>query len=155
MDAIGTLATKLSAFNVNETLEKILSTQGYKTLIPQMIKSRLRDEGTYSTGEPIYTKRGNPYTNLTVEIKSQQTGISGITDHVTLYSTGTFWKTFALQPKKDSFSVDYNENKPDGKISDNVPNLESVLSLTDEELNNLRYYKILPDFIQEFKNAIL
>ena len=155
MDAIGTLAVKLSAFNVNETLRKILDTQGYGALIPQMVKSRLGSEGTYSTGEPIFTKKGNPYSSFTVAVKSQQTGVSGITSHVTLHDSGKFWSTFALKPTKTSFSVEYNDNKPDGKVSDNIPALESAISLTDQELDELRYIKILPDFIEEFRNAIL
>ncbi|RLD77382.1 MAG: hypothetical protein DRJ15_13625 [Bacteroidetes bacterium] len=153
MDAIGTLATKLGNFYVNETIRKILNTQKYQEDIPDMIKSRLNDSGTYSTGEQIATYASlspDVYSRVTIGLKKMK---GQTTKHVTLKDTGAFHNTFALHPKAYEFTIDYNEDKPDGKISETVE-LDNVFNLSEKELIELRTM-ILPDFIEEFRNAIL
>jgi len=151
MDAINSLLTRLEAFNVNSVIEGILNKPDYKQLVPQIVRDRLAEKGTYKDDQDIYTVHGSPYTKFTVEQKRQLPGLSGIYSHVTLFDTGEFYKTFTLKPYKDYFSIEYNDAKPDGKISDNIPMLDKAISIGGEELEALITYKILPDFIYEFK----
>ena len=146
------LSGKLGAINVNNILREILNTPKYETLIPQQIKDRLNESGLYSTGRPIVTyfaNSPNVYAHFTIMVKKVQGQPS---KHVTLKDTGAFHNSFALKAGADSFVVDYDEDKPDGKISDNV-DLTNVFNLSNQELKELRIV-IIPDFIKALKKAI-
>lgn len=151
--SIKRLSDKLTAFNVNNTIREILDTNKYKTLIPEMIKDRLNKSGLYSTGKQIVTYAANgsdvyaPYTIVLKQFVGQSS------NKVTLNDTGAFHQSFALKPRADNFIIDYNEDKPDGVISDNV-DLTDVFNLSASELKELRV-TITPDFITAFKNAII
>jgi len=56
--------------------------------------------------------------------------------HLTLKDSGDFRKTFKVDVFQDFFRVDGDENKPDGKISDNV-NLTNVYNLSEVNTNKL------------------
>ncbi len=152
MDAVQQLNSKLGAINVNNILREILNTPKYETLVPDQIKDRLNESGLYSTGRPIVTyfaNSPNVYANFTIMVKKVQGKPS---KHVTLKDTGAFHNSFALNAGADSFVIDYDENKPDGKVSDNV-DLTNVFNLSPQELKELRIV-ILPDFIKALKDAI-
>lgn len=159
MNPVEILANNLAKFNVNATIEQILSSGDYPKALPDWIKERLWEQGLYSTGEEIRTysaTNNNVYAVTTVigtpEFEGKMAKGQPY-DRVTLRDTGAFYNTFSLKPKQASFTIDYNDTKSDGDISDNVADLPSVFGFSDGEMDALRK-KILPDFITAFKNAI-
>lgn len=153
MNAFDQLANRLQAFNVNRTIESILNQDKYKKLVPDLVKERLNKYGTYADGSNISTysaPSGEPYSYVTQTIKAEK---GQPTDKVTLKDTGKFHQSFSIAPEQSQFSIDYNEEKPDGEISDNVPFLENAITLSESELSVLRI-NLLPDFLTELKQSL-
>lgn len=153
MNAFDQLANRLQAFNVNRTIESILSQDKYKKLVPDLVKERLIKEGTYADGSNISTysaPSGEPYSFVTKTLKAEKGQETG---HVTLKDSGKFHQSFSIAPEQSQFSIDYNESKEDGEISDNVPFLENIITLSENELSVLRR-AFLPDFIIELKRSL-
>jgi hypothetical protein len=71
--------------------------------------------------------------------------------HVTLKDTGEAYATMKAPTDKKGFAVSMDDNKPDGKISDNL-DLESALGLAD--ITPLTE-KLIPDLIEGLKMEIL
>ena len=146
------LSDRFRAVSVHDILTGLLQMPKYKQLIPDMVRSRLNDSGTYSTGQKITTYSSHPpnvYAYRTIDIKKEKGQTSS---RVTLKDTGEFQSGFALKTESDTFSIEYEDQKPDGKVSDNV-DLDNVFNLSQSEMNELRA-EILPDFITALRNEL-
>ena len=158
MQAIQELATKLDALNVNQMLDEMFSKPKYQKLIPDMVRERLWEQGIYSTGKPIITYAAGlqfPYAYNTVFGTTEYRGKKDKGqpyDRVTLRDTGAFYTSFTLVPQTTYAVITYDENKEDGKVSDNV-NLDNVFNLSDGEMKALRA-NVLVDFITMFKQKL-
>ena len=152
-NAIEILAQRLGSININKNLDALFSTPKYQVFIPDMVRERLWEQGIYSTGQPIKTYNAtgaNAYSVFTIPYKQAK---NQRYDHVTLRDTGAFYRSFNLQPKSTYAVINYDENKPDGKISDNV-DLDNVFNLSQGELSVLRV-EVLPDMITMIKQQLL
>lgn len=157
--AIEILATRLGSIDINKNLDALFSTAKYDKFIPDMIRERLWEQGIYSTGQPIKTysaTAGNVYSAYTIEGTESYEGKKAKNqpyDRVTLRDTGDFYRSFTLQPKSTYAVVAYDENKPDGKVSDNV-DLDNVFNLSPGEMTALRE-EVIPDMITMIKQQLL
>ncbi len=116
--------------NVNEILESLIKQPKYQKLIVKLNQDRLESTGTDVDGKRITTynaEGGNAYSNLTMNIK-RHAGQEN--KHVTLKDTGAAYASMKTETDNTGFAVSMDEDKPDGKISDNL-DLESALGIFD------------------------
>lgn len=90
----------------------------------QMAKKGVRGDGSVITPD---------YTFNTKNIKSTKSGISAITEHVTLFDTGDFHKSIIAGMFGNELVLDAT----DSKTSELIEKYGEVLGLTDESLNIL------------------
>ena len=153
MQAIVQLGDRLSQININNMIDQLFGTSKYQRMLPDMVRERLNKAGTYSTGEEIRTFKadlGENYSAYTMFVKDEK---GQTTSHVTLKDTGAFHQSFNLQPKQTYAVIEYDENKPEGKVSDNIPDLPNVFGLSEGEMTVLRS-EVLPDLITMIKQDL-
>jgi hypothetical protein len=100
-------------------------------------------KGKRSTGTDI-----NPqYHPLTIELKKGRSGLAGVTDHVTLFDTGSFYHNMYAQVKGDEIeygSKDFKSEKLEKKYGSTIFGLDegSQEVLIDEFLQPSFYEKV-------------
>ena len=122
------LSNNISGFDLDHYLELWFDTN--TEFITGLNKQRLLEEGTDVEGKEIRTfkaEQGEVYSGFTITEK-QKSGQP--TDKVTLFDTGEFHKSFKVDSDKKGFVIKGEDEKDDGKISDNV-NLEMALGIFD------------------------
>lgn len=115
-------------------------------------RDRLLDKGTDADGKKIRTYKaiqGFVYALRTVKIRQEN---NQQTDHVDLHDTGEAHRSMLLRAVQDAFLIVFDEDKPDGKISDNV-DLNRVFDLSEDELNKLSN-DILTELQQDVRQQI-
>lgn len=151
------MANNLKAFNLNQYLGDWLVDN--EDFITGLNKKRLYGFGTYVDGEKIVTFKaqqensGYPYAINTIRGTPEYQGKvqkSQPYDRVTLNDTGRAYDSFSVNAKSNSFSIEANDDKSDGKISDNV-DFERALGLDD--LKPLQT-KLLPDLRKEILSIL-
>ena len=132
--------------------------QKNELFIEQAVRTRLYEKGTYADGKKIKTfaARGSfVYSPVTVNLKSEK---GEPTDRVTLFSDGELYESFNTDAGNSSFKIDYEDDKDDGKVSDNIPDLDEAIKLGEEgmvELQELIIQDLRDDFKQEARENIL
>lgn len=114
MDAIAQLGNRLATIDVYRMLDEMFSTAKYKTLVPDFVRERLIDSGTYSTGKVIRTYRAisaDENTNYTAFTISEKRRKGQISSHVTLKDSGAFYRSFNLMPKQTYAIIQYDEKE--------------------------------------------
>ena len=158
MQAIQQLEARLSQININKMIDELFGTSKYQRMLPDMVKHRLAITGLYSTGKVIETYKsqiesgGAVYAINTIKGTHQYRGKIDKGQpygQVRLKDTGAFYETFNLQPKQTFAVIEYDENKPDGRISDNV-DLDNIFNLSEGEMKELQL-NIIPDIINLIK----
>ncbi len=140
--------------NVNDIVRSVLDSSKYRALVVNLVQERLYNKGTYANDNEIVTykaKSPDVYSRYTMALKQEK---NQPTNRVTLKDGGEFYNTFALKTETESFSISYDENKPDGKISDNISDLPVAISLSDSDLNVLRD-DIKVDIIKKMREKII
>ncbi len=116
--------------NVNEILENLIKQPKYRKLIVKLNQDRLESTGTDVDGKKLKTYKAegsNVYAIMTMNIK-RHAGQEN--KHVTLKDTGAAYSSMKTETNNTGFAVSMDEDKPDGKISDNL-DLESALGIFD------------------------
>jgi len=137
------------------TIETLV--QEHALFIEQAVRTRLYDKGTYADGKQIktYSATGSfVYAPATVNFRGAE---GKQTDHVDLNDTGRLYESFDVETGSSSFVVDYDDNKSDGNVSDNIPDLDEAIKLGDEgliELRELIKEDLRHDFKQEAQQAL-
>lgn len=146
------LQKKLESFDINKTLNKVATKPNNEKLMQDLIRKRLLEKGEDAEGKQLRTFGAivpNVYSIRTMIIKDEK---GQPTDRVTLKDTGDFHESFSLKTEPEQFINTGDENKPDGKISDNL-DLTNVLGLSDRERKEWAG-EILPDIRLETLEAI-
>ena len=131
--------------------------QKHDLYIEQAIRTRLYDRGTYADGGKIKTfgaVGSFVYSPFTVDLKAEE---GQPTDRVTLFNEGELYESFDNKAGSSSFETSYDDNKKDGKVSDNIPDLDEAIMLGDEGiigLQELIINDLRDDFKQEAREAI-
>lgn len=94
---------------------------------------------------------GNVYATTTINIKQAK---GQDTEHVTLYDEGDFWRTMAVELKKNSVTLIADFTKEGGSISDNL-NTDVVLGLIPESINRVNEDSVFSEFYKQLKKAII
>jgi hypothetical protein len=102
--------------------------------------------GNYSAHTEVLTK-GKTYTYGGV------TSTKTFDDHITLYDTGIFYKSFRVKVYKDGFTVYANSIVDDGKDLTEIYG-QDIIGLTNESNQEL-YNKILPLVVKNIRESIL
>lgn len=138
----------LKGFTLNQYLDDWIFYN--QVFITDLNKKRLIEKGTDVDGNEIRTfkaEQGENYAGFTITAREND-GLQA--DHVDFKVTGKFHSTFETVNRSNSFSIDADDDKPGGKISDNV-DVESALGLAD--LRPLQA-KLLPDLRKEVLSLI-
>jgi hypothetical protein len=132
--------------------------QKHALFIEQAIRTRLYDKGTYADGKKIKTFSATGsfvYSPFTVSIKEEK---GQPIDRVTLKDSGELYETFNVDTGSSSFAVEFEDQKDDGDISDNIPELDEAIKLGAEGLEGLKELiknDLIYDFEQEARKAVL
>jgi len=128
MNSFEQMAENISGFDLNHYLE--LWFDDNNEFITDLNKKRLLEFGTDVEGKELRTYRaemGEVYNSFTITTKEKK---GQPADRVTLYDTGEFHKSFKVESDRKGFVIEADEDKDDGKISDNV-DVESALGIFD------------------------
>ena len=126
---------------VTDIMEKDLG-----VFISDLNRKQMADKGQRADG----SKLTPDYTNVTKEIKSDKSGLSGVYEHVTLYDTGELHKSIFTSVIGDSLILD----SEDWKVEDLTQKYGEFLGLTDESIDKLKV-KFLPLFFNRLYEQIL
>lgn len=164
MSEFGTLAASLKKISPNQILKEILSKPDIQIWIKNRIKNRVQTTGIVADGTKLKTdnsKSGKHYSDFTIFLKEKfNSGIAGITDHVTLTEGGQFWESLRILIKENSFETKADFIKTDGHMYKNFTSdfgsrkefEDAVDGLSYEDLQSLTEQKIYPEFIRKFNN---
>jgi hypothetical protein len=122
MSEFGTLADKVAKIDIFRILEEITRENDVQNWIKNAPKDRIQKTGIDALGNKMQTDRsssGEVYSDLTNILKEQNSGIAGITSHVTLTERGDFWDSLKLIIKRDGFETTANFIKEDGHMFKN------------------------------------
>ncbi len=99
--------------------------------------SQLADEGIDSDGNKLrsaFAKFGRAYADRTIQYKQDKSGIANITDHVTLYDEGNFYKSFKLDFDGKDYYILAETIKEDTDLQEVWG--DAILGLTNKSLQN-------------------
>lgn len=137
MNVFDRMVNNLQGFDEGRYFQNFIKANA--EFITRQNKRRLYGYGTDTDGEKIVTylarkqNIGYNYAFNTIKGTSEYQGKVDKAqpyDRVTISDTGAAYKTMKVNSKPDEFAVSMDDNKPDGKISDNL-DLESALGLYD------------------------
>ena len=147
------LANRMKSFNPNESLNAVLQDVKNEQFIAAQVRDRLTEKGEDAYGKKLKTykaKGGNVYSDMTMRMKQ----IAGLpATKVTLRDSGDFHKSFELKLQKDLFNIEGDSVKDDGMIEDNIGPLDKILTLSQQEKNNV-VNEIRPQYIQQVRKVI-
>ena len=146
--------SNLKSVNINKIIADLLKRPDYQEFITQLNKNRLAKKGEYVDGTKIKTFFANTpdvYAPRTIDLKQEQSGIAGITKHVTLYNTGFFYESMALKVKRTFFAI-IASRKRLLQLEENIV-IEGVLDLTEKD-KIIVSQKLVPDVIKELRIKI-
>jgi len=154
MATFGQIAEKIKSIDLNKIFYDIMSEDFVKDWIIESNLKQLSDAGENKYGEKLQTykgkKNGMPYAMFTISHKSTfGHGIGKITDHVTLYQTGSFYKSFKVFTKKGEFSIKADERD----IADNI-DMTGVVGLNAENWRLLVWKIVYPRFLKRIQNVL-
>jgi hypothetical protein len=140
---LATLSQKISKLNIDEVIYSIMDNDEVKKVIVGLNQEQLYVFGVDFEGKPLKTYRangGNAYSNFTIKVKKEK---GQPYDHVTLFDTGEFYKTFSTITSKTFSEVKGNTKVTDGDISDNL-DISKIFGLTTESKSELIQYLRVP-----------
>jgi hypothetical protein len=105
MDAVEVLSV-LEKLNVSETASETVAdnTEIIADLNATQLSQGLRSDGSETLPS---------YTALTIQLKGEKTGLASVTDHVTLYDTGDFYKELYAEVHGEDVEVGSKNWKSD------------------------------------------
>lgn len=153
------MITKLRTVSKESELVKIIEQIFTEDVVHDYIinanQRQLSEKGEDKTGKKLQTykaaKYGTPYTPFTIATKKAfGQGIGRITDHVTLFQTGAFYRSMKVVNKKMEAVISGNTSKFEENID-----VEGIMGLNDEHMNTLVNMIILPRFLQRLKVKLI
>ena len=104
-DALDLLET-LHGVNIAATAAETIEEKGevMADLNAEQLAQGLRSDGTEILPD---------YAPLTVELKKEKSGLAAVTDHVTLYDTGSFYRQLVAEVQGDAIIYDSRDEKAD------------------------------------------
>jgi hypothetical protein len=147
--ALSDLVVNSKALDINKALQISLSRDDIKQFIINMnTDEQLFDDGIDSTGREL-SSIGGDYAPSTILRKIDD---DLPFDHITLYQTGDFYKTFTVHVGKDSFTIEADTMKDGQDLQDSWG--DNILGLTDD---NIRYLilELLPLIREYILNTLL
>lgn len=126
---------------VTDIMEKDLG-----VFISDLNRKQMADKGQRADG----SKLTPDYANVTKEIKSDKSGLSGVYEHVTLYDTGELHKSIFTSVIGTNIILD----SEDWKVDELTQKYGEFLGLTDESIMKLKE-KFEPLFLDKVYEQIL
>lgn len=148
--------------DIHSILNSIFKADNIQRWVLDTIKQRIESSGITGSQKQLKTdkaKRGNPYSDVTMDIKSF---IGQSIQNVTLKDTGDFYDSFKFALTLFGFEIDANFNKKDGNIAKNFTGMygsssefeNDVLSLTDDEIERMIRTFIIPQLKIKIHEAL-
>lgn len=161
MSTFGEIATATKNLSTKTILKEVLRDVSIHKFIFKTIKNRTQSTGIAGDGTKLRTNKaeqGEFYSAFTMFLKQGNSGIAGITNHVTLTESGGFWDSLKFELLENSFLIDADFVKSDNNMYDNFSFQfgsqkefeDAVLSLTNAELQTLLNNYIVPEFLKKF-----
>ena len=144
--------TKSNMREISELINK------YSNQIEQSVRDRLYKSGTYSDGTKIKTYKAQGSSVYSEFTEKTKTILGEPYDRVTLKDTGELYESFAVKNEGSGFAIEFDEDKENGKVSDNIPELEEAIAIDEEglsEIIELIKDDLRDDFKQEITEALL
>ena len=137
MNGFDRLYKNISAFNLDKYLKEWFKNN--EDFVTGLNKDRLNKFGTDVKDKKLITYGGagantGSYSTYTIEQKKKK---GQPYKHVTLKDTGEFHDSFKVKIEGSGFAIEGDEDKPDGKISDNLE-IEPALGLGMDDLEVLK-----------------
>ena len=126
---------------VTDIMEKDLG-----VFISDLNRNQMADKGQRADG----SKLTPDYANVTKDIKSDKSGLSGVYEHVTLYDTGELHKSIFTSVIGKNIILD----SEDWKVVELTQKYGEFLGLTDESIEKLKE-RFLPLFFKKLYEQIL
>lgn len=93
------------------------------------------------------------YSERTIELKKQRSGLSGVTDRVTLYDTGDFYRGLYAAVQGEDVEYGSTDTKAD-KLQDRYSTAKgSIFGLNDDSRDELITGYLLPDWQKKIEEA--
>lgn len=140
MDALD-LKEVLEGLNIEEISAGVV--QDNSEVIADLNAGQLA-QGIRSDNKPVLPE----YSPLTVQLKSEKSGLSAVTDHVTLFDKGDFYKGLEAQVK--GTEIDYGSKDPKAdKLQKKYG--DQIFGLTDDSADELSEGFIRPQVIDKIE----
>jgi hypothetical protein len=101
-------------------------------------------QGVRSTGSEILPE----YRGLTIEIKRGKSGLAAVTDHVTLFDTGAFYRSLYAQVMGDEIEYGARDEKAEKLAKKYKP---TIFGLTLDSRDDLTTHYLSGDTIEIFR----
>lgn len=145
MDVFDRMYKSIESFNQSKHMELWLDAN--TDFVTGLNKTRLLQKGTDVDGKEIRTfkaAQGENYSAFTINMRLAEGKQYA---HVDLYDTGAFHNSVKVNSKSNQFSIEADDKKEDGNISDNL-DVESALGL-----ENLQ--PVINKYLPELRSEVL
>ena len=152
MKKLEELTNKINNIDLDKISKRVFSLKVVRDYLINRQKKRLGGEGVTTDGEKIRTYKAIPsgvYSGYTMNKKNENTGLASITDHVTLFETGSFYKSMMLEAKETLAQYIADKNRL-SQLSENL-DTRRVLGLADEK-GLIEFIK--PYYLKEIKEEL-
>ena len=144
MQAIADISNRVKLIDVNVLMYSLFKNAEFRKLIVDLnFFEQLGAKGVDAKGNQLeqqYTGY-KTYSPKTIKLKKEfGRGLGAITDHITLYDTGEFYKSGKVEFKDGSFIITADTIKDDTDLIDAWG--EDILGLNEESLSELRQMAI-------------
>lgn len=134
---------KLSKLNIDDVIFDIMNDNAVKQEIVSLNQQQLLEFGEDVEGNKLRTYLAQPgqvYAYSTIQYKKDK---GQPYDHVTLYNTGAFHRSFKAETERSYTQVKGKTKTSDGDISDNL-DISKILGLTKESKEELIQFLRVP-----------
>lgn len=156
---------KQTRSNLNNIFECVFKYDNVQKWLENTPKQRIQNTGKDSTGEKLKTDRSGLnefYSDLTIILKENESGIGSISEHVTLTQSGRFWQSLKIVFFESGFKYDADFVKEDGHMYrnftrdyDSAEDFEKkIAGVSVEELSFMLKNMIIPTLIKELRATL-
>ena len=176
MNKLERLYLFLKKFEMNIVLDEVFADDRVQIFIFEAIKDRITTRGLTASLKKLITnialkndrkffdrryKSLQYYAPLTIRIKKKMSGLSSVTEHVTLFNSGDFYDSFKISTTKNTIKISAEMEKSDGNIHDNFSHsftekefIKEILSLSEAEKKYLLTNIVQPYAVQIIRKSL-
>jgi hypothetical protein len=165
MGEFAVIAEKLEKIDVFKILRDITKENDVQKWVKDTVQGRWQTKGQDAFGNFPQTDRSGPgevYADLTIILKEQNSGVSGIVSHITLTESGAFWDSFRIIVKSDGWDTTADFIKEDGHMQRNFTQdygskkefEDAVTDLKNEELAEMIKLYYYPRFEKKINDIL-